>query len=128
LKSLNILIAVATNQSGVARGAITLEDIYSFHTHMNSSSQANGSIDHFEICPHHPEGTVEEYRIICDCRKPLPGLVKRILNNFQLNGGDALMFGNAASDIKAGEASGVESILVSPGNIQSAVMNRIDNL
>ncbi|MGA0807401.1 MAG: D-glycero-alpha-D-manno-heptose-1,7-bisphosphate 7-phosphatase, partial [Pseudohongiellaceae bacterium] len=72
LSQAGYLIAVATNQSGLARGyfdEITLANIHNLM--LARVEQAGGSIAVICYCPHHPE-------VACACRKPLPGLLNQI--------------------------------------------------
>jgi D-glycero-D-manno-heptose 1,7-bisphosphate phosphatase len=122
---LGINIAIATNQAGVAKGFFLEEDIVDFHSEMNSPENANGGIDLFIYCPHHPQGVVREYSIICQCRKPEPGMLIEALEYFDASASDTLLFGNALTDIQAGRALGIESILVNVGEIQETAMKRL---
>ncbi|WP_286719528.1 HAD-IIIA family hydrolase, partial [Thalassolituus sp. UBA2009] len=65
-------IAVATNQSGLARGHFSLADLEAMHAKMNAlAAEHNGRFAHIAFCPHGPDDH-------CDCRKPLPGLIHQI--------------------------------------------------
>ena len=64
-------VVVVTNQSGVARGYYTEEDVHCFHRWMAGEfAKAGGRIDRFYYCPHLKEGTVAAYAVDCGCRKP----------------------------------------------------------
>ena len=67
LKKKNYIIAVITNQSGIARDYYQLRDVHMLHEKMNDDLfETHGiKIDHFEICPHHPDFSGK-----CECRKP----------------------------------------------------------
>ena len=74
------LTVVVTNQSGVARGFYTEEDVEKLHRWMNERLGESGAhIDAFYYCPHHPEGTVAKYRKNCDSAggRGLPGASHR---------------------------------------------------
>jgi len=80
LRSQGVLVAVATNQSGVARGYFTLGQVHVFHAAMDATIQAEGGrVDAYAICPHLIDGAVAEYAVDCDCRKPKPGLINQLL-------------------------------------------------
>ena len=73
LCELGYKIFVVTNQSGVARGYYTVEDMNKLHAHMAFElGKAGAKVEKFYYCPHHKEGKVAEYAIDCDCRKPKP--------------------------------------------------------
>ena len=72
------LLFVATNQSGVARGYYTESDVQLLHEQMNSSfRELGGNITKFFYCPHLPGAPVKKYDVVCDCRKPAPGMIIR---------------------------------------------------
>jgi len=80
LRSQGVIVTVATNQSGVARGYFTLGQVHVFHAAMDATIQAEGGlVDAYAICPHLVDGVVAEYAIDCDCRKPKPGLINQLL-------------------------------------------------
>ena len=67
LRSQGIIVAIASNQSGVARGYFTLEQVYAFHAARDATIQAEeGRVDAYAICPHLINGAVAEYVIHCD--------------------------------------------------------------
>jgi D-glycero-D-manno-heptose 1,7-bisphosphate phosphatase len=118
-------IAVVTNQAGVAKGLYGEVDVLNFHNVMNSSQHANGAIDLFVYCPHHPSGVIDKYRIVCNCRKPSSQMIEFALNHFEIRSSKAILFGDSSTDVEAGNAVGVESILVRPGSIYKVAMERL---
>ena len=118
LSNYGIHVAVATNQSGVARGYFTLDKVHELHTMMSDKVRAEGGrIDAYAICPHLRGADVAEYAVDCDCRKPKPGLVKQLLEKFQVSPESAVMFGDRESDVLAGQAAGVKSFLYEGGDL-----------
>lgn len=80
LRSQVVVVAAATNQSGVARAYFTLEQVHAFHAAMDITIQAEDDrIDTYTICPHILGETVAEYAVDCDCRKPKPGLINQLM-------------------------------------------------
>ena len=69
-------------------------------------------IDAVYYCPHHPEGTVATYRLICDCRKPSPGMLVRAAAEWNLDLRASVIVGNAASDVQAGKTAGCRTVLI----------------
>jgi D-glycero-D-manno-heptose 1,7-bisphosphate phosphatase len=109
-----ILAFVVTNQSGVARGLYTEEDVQALHDHMQAALAAQGAhIDAFRYCPHHPEGVVQRYRLQCACRKPQSGMIEDLLQAYGLDPAHCLMFGDRDTDLQAGRGAGVPSLRVS---------------
>ena len=98
------LVIVITNQSGVARGYYTEEDVQNLHTWINTELNKSGAhIDAFYYCPHHPEGQVEGYRSVCDCRKPAPGMILKAIKEWEIDTARSLMIGDSPTDLEAAE-------------------------
>ena len=101
-------LVVITNQSGVARGLYTLDDVERLHVHLRAELQAHGvQLTGIYACPHHPDGVVHEYRLNCACRKPLPGMIEQAARDHGLDLAASCLFGDKASDIEAGRRAGV---------------------
>ncbi len=106
-------VAVATNQSGLARGYFTREDLDAMHARMGElTAAAGGRIDAIEICPHGPDED-------CDCRKPRPGLALRLLARFDATPEKSWMIGDSLRDIEAARRAGVRPVLVLTGKLRS---------
>jgi D-glycero-D-manno-heptose 1,7-bisphosphate phosphatase len=60
-----------------------------------------------EHCPHLPDAPLERYRIACDCRKPLPGMLTRAAAALNIDMAASILVGDRASDIQAGRSAGV---------------------
>ena len=101
-------LVVVTNQSGIARGLYTMADLDRLNQHITTELDRQGvRLDGSYACPHLPQGTVAEYRLDCDCRKPRPGLILRAARELNLDLANSCLFGDKASDIEAGRAAGV---------------------
>lgn len=110
LKDNGFLVAIATNQSGIARGLYTEKDMHDIHGKMKFLLKIAGTkVDFIAFCPHHPSER-------CLCRKPQPGLINQILNQFTLLPSDVIMIGDSQRDIEAATNAGCESRLVLTGN------------
>ena len=95
---------VVTNQSGVARGYFGEPDVEIVNAELARLLAANGaSIDAFYYCAH-LEG--------CDCRKPLPGMVRRAVAERDIDLGASVMFGDSSSDMLLAKNAGIPGILV----------------
>ncbi|EWH11191.1 D,D-heptose 1,7-bisphosphate phosphatase [Catenovulum agarivorans DS-2] len=108
-------IVVVTNQSGIARGLYTEEDVKILHHWMQQAfSQRGIKLEHFYYCPHHPDYGGTQYQHNCLCRKPQPGMLKRAARELQLDLTQSVMVGDKISDMQAAESAGVPMrILVS---------------
>ena len=118
-----LLAVVVTNQSGIARGLYTTREVDALHAFMQRElSEIGAHIDAFYYCPHHPEGVVEEFSIVCDCRKPKPGMILRACAELDINPAQSILFGDSKRDIEAAAAAGLrDGILFTGGNLFDAV-------
>jgi histidinol-phosphate phosphatase family protein len=105
---------VATNQSGVARGYFSQEDLDEVRDHLAwAIEDLGGVLEGFYVCPHLPEG-INEYAIECDCRKPLPGLLQRAAEELAIDLEASWFVGDTWMDAAAGRAAGCRTIMVGP--------------
>jgi len=110
LKQKGYLLIVVSNQSGVARGLITWEQLNMIHRKMDTilKELVKIKIDSYQICPHHPDEG-------CDCRKPRPKLILAAARAFEIDLSQSFMVGDRESDMLAGQKAGVKkSLLVKP--------------
>jgi D-glycero-D-manno-heptose 1,7-bisphosphate phosphatase len=115
LNEAGFLVVVVSNQSGVARGYYTEEDVHLLHRHVATQlDQAGSRIDAWFYCPHHPSGR-GSYALPCRCRKPQPGMLLDAASRFDIDLEASIMIGDKLVDIEAGRAAGCKSILVRTG-------------
>ena len=69
-------------------------------------------------CFHHPDGIVEKYRKICNCRKPKPGMILKAIKKYNIDAKRSYLVGDRATDIKAGNLAGIKTILIDPENLE----------
>ena len=103
-------VAVATNQSGIARGLYDLETLHDMHKKMSTMLDAiGGSVDAVFYCPHIPATR-------CSCRKPKPGMLLDIAKRFDYKTLHGVYFvGDTYRDIEAARAAGAVPVLVRTG-------------
>lgn len=124
LTRLKLPLILCSNQSGVARGYFTEAELQKVQDHMVTLLKAHGvSLAATYYCVHHAEGSVPEFSIDCDCRKPKPGLLVRAMREQNLDPGASFMIGDSLRDTQAGRAAGVRTVLVMTGH---ARMSGID--
>jgi D-glycero-D-manno-heptose 1,7-bisphosphate phosphatase len=102
---------VATNQSGIGRGLVEMSALNAVHQRMmHLLAEMGGRIDAVFFCPHTPEEQ-------CDCRKPLPGLMRQIAERYGIEGAlsHVPMVCDTARDLQAAQAAGCEPHLVLTG-------------
>lgn len=116
LKDAGYLVVVVTNQSGVARGYYAEADVERLHRHMDELLASHGtSIDRYYYCPHHPEQGENGYRIDCDCRKPLPGMLLTAAAELGIDLTASWMIGDKLVDVEAGMGAGCSVGMVLTG-------------
>jgi D-glycero-D-manno-heptose 1,7-bisphosphate phosphatase len=108
-------LVVITNQSGIGRGLYTEADFLRLTDWMSGEFAAAGApLAGVYFCPHHPIDAVGEFRKVCGCRKPAPGMLLKAAAELSLDMGRSVVFGDKASDLQAAEAAGVpERVLLS---------------
>ncbi len=120
------LIFVVTNQSGVARGYYTEEDVKTLHRQMNQEFAAyGGAVTEFFYCPHLEGAAVARYDVCCDCRKPKPGMILTAMEKYGIFPTNAVLFGDGARDIEAAQRAGIEGFLFPGGNIKDFVFEKM---
>lgn len=98
-------VLIVSNQRGLATGMLTWAELDSLHKRMRAALAAAGAhIDGIYICPH----DIDQ----CDCRKPLPGLLYQAERDFAIDKSRSWMVGDTDSDMAAGRAYGVRTILL----------------
>ena len=114
-KNLGYILIVVSNQSGIARGYFTEEDLNIFNNNMNEILKKNGvEITEFYCCPHHPDG-IGEYKKVCECRKPNNKMIEDAIKKYNINREKSYMIGDKTSDIGAGLKSNLKTVLVKTG-------------
>jgi D-glycero-D-manno-heptose 1,7-bisphosphate phosphatase len=99
-------VIVVSNQRCVAKGLITLEDLYAMNRRMCKDLTASGAIiDDAYYCPHDKQPS-------CKCRKPAPGLLLRAAREHHINLAASWMIGDSGSDIEAGRSAGCSTALI----------------
>ncbi len=117
LSGAGYLIAVVSNQAGLAKGKFDEGQMEAVHRAFVDHFRARGVVfDGVEYCPHHPEGLLEKYRVACGCRKPATGMAARILARLAVPQSCARwMVGDKMSDMLMGKGLGAATILVATG-------------
>ena len=110
-------VVIVSNQSGVARGYYQESDIEIFNSAMKKELEKRGAyIDAIYYCPHYSEAQIEAYMMVCDCRKPEPGMLKHAEKDLNLDLKRSFLVGDKMTDIEAGYSAGCKTILVLTGH------------
>ena len=102
LRARGVRVGVVSNQSGVARGIITAEQVEACNARL---AELLGPFDTVQVCPHGPDDG-------CTCRKPAPGMVKAACAELDVDPARCVVVGDIGADVEAAEAAGAVGILV----------------
>jgi len=121
LREAGFRLIVVTNQAVIARGEATEADVARIHRHLEWELGKDGAyLDAIYFCPHHPDagfpGERPELKIVCDCRKPAPGLVEQACRDLDIDPAASWMIGDHTRDIEMARRAGLRSILVRTGH------------
>ena len=121
LNKMGFLVVIVTNQSVIARGLCTLEELGNIHKKMETELGADGAfVEAIYFCPHHPhggfEGEIKEYKVQCECRKPSPGMLLQAHERYNIDLGQSYLIGDSPRDIEAGANAKVTTIRVKTGH------------
>lgn len=102
LRARGIATGVLSNQSGIGRGVLTVEEVSAVNRRVEDLL---GPFDVWDFCPHLPEDG-------CSCRKPAPGMIINACRRLGIDTADATYIGDIGSDMAAAEAAGCRGVLV----------------
>lgn len=120
LNHAGILVAVASNQSGIGRGLFTLEALNLMHAKFHSAlARVGGHTDGIFFCPHSPDAG-------CACRKPAPGLLRAISLRLGVPLAEVPVIGDAKRDVEAALAARALPMLVRTGKGQRTLQQYPD--
>lgn len=106
MKNMGYRLVIITNQGGIGLGYFSKQDFYRVTSKMLTELHQNGIlIDKIYFCPH---SLAEE----CDCRKPKIGLIKRAIEEMNINLAQSYFIGDRRSDIEAGKNANMKTILI----------------
>ena len=114
------LAIVVTNQPVVARGLCDISTVKKIHRKMDTLLGEKGAyLDDIIFCPHHPDkgyqGENAEYKIMCDCRKPLTGMIDKMVEKYHIDRAQSYVIGDTTIDIQLGKNAGIRTVLVRTG-------------
>jgi len=102
-------VAVATNQSGIARGYYSLATLEAMHARLRTLvAEQGGEVGHIVYCPHGPDEG-------CACRKPKPGMLRAIADHYHADLHGVWFVGDSKGDLEAALAVGAQPVLVKTG-------------
>ena len=124
LNTLGTRVFIITNQSGVARGYFSEAAVHDIHEALRALlKKENAFVDDFFYCPHLPGAKDERYNVVCDCRKPKPGMLLQAQQKYSVDLRRSFVVGDRCIDIASGKAVGAGTVMVSTGYGAEEVLN-----
>jgi D-glycero-D-manno-heptose 1,7-bisphosphate phosphatase len=117
LKAAGFVLPVVSNQAAVSRGLLDEAGVRGLQAEIERRLALQGApaLDGFFFCPHHPAADVPAYRVRCQCRKPLPGLLLAAAAALGVDPERSFMVGDRPSDLVAGQRAGCRVVWVQTG-------------
>jgi len=111
---------LVTNQPVLARGEATAAQLRLVHARLDTEvAHSKAFFDAKYVCPHHPDagypGEVKALKVVCECRKPRPGLILQALKDMNIDPAQSWFVGDSTADFGAAVAAGLRSIGVRTG-------------
>ena len=118
-------VFIVTNQAGIARGLYGEPEVGALQMWVaDELRRAGGTLDDWRFCPYHTEGKVDAYRRDSDWRKPAPGMLNDLVRAWELNPRHCVMVGDKDTDVQAGTAAGMRSLLFPGGDLAEFLAER----
>jgi D-glycero-D-manno-heptose 1,7-bisphosphate phosphatase len=123
-------LVVFSNQAIVARGLASEDQVRALNAHIQGLLSAAGGpmIRAWYFCPHHPNATLDAYRLDCNCRKPRPGLILSAARDLDLDLSRSWAVGDRMTDVIAGIRAGCRTVLVETGRHADAPIETTETL
>jgi D-glycero-D-manno-heptose 1,7-bisphosphate phosphatase len=102
LRAAGVPVALVSNQSGVGRGLLTMDEVRAVNRRLE---ELVGPLGPWLVCPHAPEEG-------CGCRKPAPGLVLAAAAALGVDPAECALIGDIGPDVEAARAAGARPVLV----------------
>ena len=123
LNDAGVPVVLVSNQSGVARGLMTEEDMAKVHEALESLLSAEGArLDAAYYCPNHPDVPDPRYSRDASCRKPELGMLRAAIRDLSPDVTACVMIGDQLTDIEFANRAGMPGVLVSTGKGESALL------
>ena len=122
LNEAGYFVFLFTNQSGVARGYFTEDQVNALHAWMCAELATQGAVvDDVRYCPHHPAGSVAGYLEDHHWRKPSPGMIHDLIQHWPVRRAGSFVVGDRPTDIEAAEAAGLPGFLFTGGDLDAFI-------
>jgi len=126
-------VAICTNQSGIARGLFTENDLHALHDRLRQHLAGKGEtpavwIDAIYHCPFLEGAIVPDYDRASPDRKPAPGMLLKAIADIPLDPARTVMIGDSTSDMHAAEAARVRGLLFEGGDLWEFALAHLPEL
>lgn len=126
LNDANFFVFIATNQSGIARGLYSVDDMHRLHDFMFKELARFGArIDDIRYCPFHPDGTIAAYARKSDWRKPAPGMILDLMARWPVDPEKSVLIGDKDADLAAARAADIRGLKFEGGNLETFVRREV---
>jgi len=110
---LGFKVIVISNQPGLAKDQYNLDILERIKEKMRIELEKDDAkLDAEYYCLHHPHAKVQKYKVICNCRKPKPGMILQATKEHDIDLAKSWIIGDGINDIKAGQDAGCKTILI----------------
>ena len=124
---LGFKVIIVSNQPGIAKDKFTMKIFEEVKNKMkNELAKTDSFVDAEYYCLHHPEGRNKEYSMVCDCRKPKPGLILKAAKENDIDLANSWMIGDGTTDIQAGHSAGCKTVLI--GRMKCDLCNYFEDI
>ena len=107
------IVVLISNQPGLAKNKYNIDVFDKIKEKMhNELLKDKSKIDYEYYCLHHPDAEIEKYHVLCDCRKPEPGMIFQAEKDNNIDLSKSWMIGDGINDIQAGNCAGCKTILI----------------
>ena len=116
LNDLGLPVVLVSNQPGAAKGKYPAGNLQAITQRMNAAlREGDAFLQGIYYCLHHPDAVVADYRVVCNCRKPKPGLLTWAADEMDLILAGSYMVGDQPRDMIAGKSVGCTTVFVGSG-------------
>ena len=128
LNKAGFIVLVVTNQGGIARGYLTVDDLDQIHQKFEADLEENGAyVDEIYYSPYFEKGHVKPFDVKHSDRKPDIGMFRKARDKHDIDPKRSYMIGDKYTDVEFGKNAGMRSILLLTGDGEKEFMKKRSN-